>query len=228
MPSIFLVGIIASAFFLQPMCWWARYTVWIFAVGLPCFAVAACRGLRRSVMPSAGNRFRHRLAGLWVASCCIILLTEGALSLSYATWNRLGLVKGHVLENPAEAFTKVWNGDWSSNCPFELQGMKDILNDETPIACGPLEALMKKRSKCELYGWLSYPIGQRHVYAVSRECDHTDILRLRSNAVRVVVWDDSIPVPETLRTASEHVEPVPGLIIFTLRSPSREQPSLGT
>ena len=56
-----LIAVAAAAFVLQPLCWWARFTVWIYAVGLPCFAVAAHHGLRGTGHPG-GKRGTRTVA----------------------------------------------------------------------------------------------------------------------------------------------------------------------
>ena len=224
------MAVVAAAFLLQPLCWWARYTVWIYAVGLPCFAVAAHHGLRGSGACTRANLFRVRGARLWVACCCAALLIEGAWCLLSAGISSMHLQKRQLLENPAKALAHVWRwrAERVSIYAPALKGtvMEGVLDEQEPVACGPFQSQMPGdgRWKRELVGWLSYPLGQRRVYGLSYECDSAEIIRLQRNEVRHVVWDDMVPIPETLCAASERIERAPGLIVLTLRSASGGRP----
>ncbi len=223
-PIVVLATVVAAAFLLQPLHWWARYTLWVYAVGLPCFAVAAHQASCRARGGTSAGLRGVRIVRLWSACCCVALVIEGAWSAEYAlhaSWRSTGFRKSQLLRNPAEVLGNLGHADWQSNYAPELNGtvIKDVLHEQQPVACGPLDSRMPGgRWKNEYLGLLSYPIGQRRVYGLPSQPDPLEITTLQRNKVHRVVWDDTVPVPATLCAASERVERVPGLIVFTLRS----------
>jgi hypothetical protein len=67
-----LLVITALTFFLTPMNWWARYTLWIYGLGLPALASLIQR-----------RRLRGLGTKIWLATCVTALLYEGAFAFGF-------------------------------------------------------------------------------------------------------------------------------------------------
>ena len=67
---VLLMFLVAIPFLLQPMYWWPRYTIWLYALGLPCFAALVTALTENPSWPS-------RLARFWLEAAVIVTLVEG-------------------------------------------------------------------------------------------------------------------------------------------------------
>jgi hypothetical protein len=188
-----LFAIVALSFVVFPMNWWARYTVWIYVLGLPCFAAIAS-GLHASATGLA----RH-VARAWVLAVVLIALAEGGLSLRSLS------AEARATAQPDELFP-------------ETRGtvMDAVLGGHDAVAVGPMVGqTASQRWKHNVYGALSLPLGAR---VWLQAPDAAAILRNVQGGARVryALWDDGLALPDALRLAAERVEHVPGFYVLTM------------
>ena len=138
---LYLFVFIALLFLTTPNNWWARYTVWIFAIGLPAFIHCASRPMKR--------RSLSILKWLWVLACCAVFFYEaGVASITVADakppfWRP---TDGTTYWKPAET------------SPYARM----LAEPEAPVA---LYKLITRRQS--ILGTLCQPIGRRPVYFLS-------------------------------------------------------------
>ena len=226
-PLLWLTGFIIAAFLLQPANWWARYTVWIYALGLPCLAVVATDRDSHTDASDAGASAhtaatrrggRYGLRRLWIATCSVVLLLEAAVVLAWLAGtavfdrsgrdalHRLGVTLGH----PADI-----------NLP-ELRGtlFDRILQSDAQVGVAT-GAADRGLGKARVVGHLALPIGQRGVTALPLALDATAWERPEFRALRYVVWDRVAPLPAVIQTAAVAIERTPGFVLVELAVPPR-------
>ena len=188
-----LAVIVIAAFLLTPMNWWARYTLWIYALGLPCLAIAAEKAFQGT-----------RAAGkLWLLLCAFVVLIDAGICVYFAARD--------TMLSPGSAFADL-NGT-----VFD-----EIFAGDSPVATGPLVGqLPDGRWKQELVGRLSLPIGQRNLFAVPRGAalEHTKRLALRN--VRWLIWDDTLPLPPMAKTAVRTTDAGGFIVLEFAQAPDR-------
>lgn len=140
---IYLFAFIALLFLITPNNWWARYTVWIFGIGLPAFIYCASRPMKR---PSLSI-----LKWCWTLACCAVFFYEaGVASITVADAKP-------PFWKPTEG-TTYWK-------PAETSPYARMLAEpEAPVA---LYKLITRRQS--ILGTLCQPIGRRPVYFLSEE-----------------------------------------------------------
>jgi hypothetical protein len=138
---LYLFVFIALLFLTTPNNWWARYTVWIFAIGLPAFIYCASRPMKR--------RSLSILKWIWVLACCAVFFYEaGVASITVADAKP-------PFWRPTDG-TTYWK-------PAESSPYARILADpQAPVA---LYNLITRRQS--ILGTLCQPIGLRPVYFLS-------------------------------------------------------------
>jgi hypothetical protein len=175
------------------MNWWARYTAWLHALGLPCFAAVATDCFR------APGRVRLAARG-WVVAVAFVALVEARLS------TRSIAVDADA--SPPE------------NVLFpETRGsiMDEVLRSRDAVAVGPMVGQMPSaRWKHNVFGALSLPLGARTwIQAADAE---VILANVGAGArVRWALWDDGLALPDALRSAATRVEHVPGFYVLALR-----------
>ena len=91
---LLVVGTVTAVFLVQPLNWWARYTLWIYGAGLPALAIVT------TVLGNAcpPRQAAARLGRGWAALVVAVLLFESGLTLAhtlylaptpYRTWQNL-------------------------------------------------------------------------------------------------------------------------------------------
>ena len=138
---LYLFAFIALLFLTTPNNWWARYTVWIFAIGLPAFIYCASRPMKRP--------WRATLKWCWVLACCALFLYEA----------------GTAFNNVAHATPPFWTPGPNTTYrkPAETSLYTRMLAEpEVPVA---LYKLITRRQS--ILGTLCQPIGLRPVYFLS-------------------------------------------------------------
>lgn len=140
---LYLFAFIALLFLTTPNNWWARYTVWIFGIGLPAFIYYASRPMKR---PSLSI-----LKWCWTLACCAVFFYEvGVASATVAD------VKPPFWR-PTEGAT-YWKP--ADDSPYARM----LAEPEAPVA---LYKLITRRQS--ILGTLCQPIGLRSVYFLSEE-----------------------------------------------------------
>lgn len=195
-----LLTIVSIAFLGTPLRWWARYTVNIYALGLPCFAYVLDRILRG---------YKSRPAWFWSRMCLVVLVLEASICLSDAIYPSNILALYH---NPLGLLeSKNWR--YKPILP-ELEGtvFDEMLSGGDSIAIGPVSGHWQS-----IMGRLSIPIGSRNWIALSGELSESDVDQIISQQVRYVVWDKMRPIPLALRrlaVKTDIIEPVMASVTF--------------
>ena len=228
-----LLVVTGATFAATPMNWWARLTLWIYALGLPCFAVGATWAFGRRSGPRAAPagaggeparsaRPRRGLVWpfrIWVAACVLVVLAEAGITLLLnVAWAKCPdrykvrlLLKG------------LWQESWDRpTCCLmpELSGtvFDEILAGDAGVAVGRLDGqqLDSEAYKVEILGPLSLPIGRRAVVPVGEPVDESAVAALRAQKIRYVVLDETFAVPEVLLRATVRADRPPGFWVLTL------------
>lgn len=200
----FLLAVVGIAFIVTPLNWWARFTLWIYGLGLPCFAHA----MTRLVLNRNGRAFARRAGFAWLALCLALLLFEGLSSaarvVSLASRGRPPGSLGNLFK-PSR-----WN--WPSCYLFpEMQNtvMERILSQRADVAMGP-HGKMEFWLYAGLVGQLSQPIGARRLIFL----DGSDEAEYRLSGVRYIIWDETLPLPPSLRPLRESGTSVGGFLVI--------------
>lgn len=186
---IALFFIVISGFILTPMNWWARYTIWIYALGIPCFVYILDKYLaypfRYKIMKAlvyswlAGSLLMAMFEGLYCVRDVIALSTPGSINMSIST-----------LINPDS-----WQ--WGNNYFFpEIKGssLDHVISNDRVVAIGP-HGNSNFTNYTHLIGQLSQPIGERRLIFIDQGITQTNI---NEYDLESIIWDMSIPVPVTL------------------------------
>lgn len=200
-PMALLLAIVALSFLAMPMRWWARYTVWIYALGLPCFAVLVDAAFARPAPGARGAARTLRALRVWIALVVVVAAVEARLSV-------------RSLVDAARA-------PWPYDRLFpEARGtvLEEVLGGRAPVAVGPMtsQLLPSQRWKHNVYGALALPLGAR---AWVQGADAAALLAQVRGGLRArwVLWDDALPLPEELRGAALRVERAAGFVVLEMR-----------
>ncbi len=204
---LILAGVSGLAFLTAPMNWWARYTVWIYMLGLPCFALV----LTRSVLNQKARIWPRRVASVWMTICLGLLLFEAA----YCTVDVIALASpGSLRSNLANAF-KPGTWDWPTSYLFpDMQGtiLENILTQSGTVEIGPY-GNMEFWRYVGLVGQLSQPIGARHLAFISETQGKNEQV---GPDIKYVIWDESVPLPSNLASRADTITPAAGFLILSL------------
>jgi hypothetical protein len=206
---LLLLGtIVGVEFLVTPMQWWARYTLWLYALGLPCLAAAVSQ--RSPSRPARAWRF-------YLCLCIVAFLIEGGICAALAIRHQCFPWRGS------------WNVDWTQAGKYQrptlfpnLRGtiLTEIVEGSGGVATGPLMGLTPNtRSKSDILGDLGLPIGRRPYEFLPEEVTPRRAAALWNEGVRYVVWDGSMPVPKSLSDISEKIVDVPDFHVIVLRNP---------
>lgn len=138
---LYLFTFVVPAFLLTPNNWWARYTVWIFGIGLPAFVYCASRPM--------GSPWRTTVKWCWVLTCCAIFFYEA----------------GTAFNRVSAATPPFWRPTTGTNYwqPAKSSIYAHMLAEpEAPVA---LYKLITRRQS--IFGTLCQPIGLRPIYFLS-------------------------------------------------------------
>lgn len=170
----------------------ARYTIWLYGLGLPGLALAAQR------LWSAGSAPLRRGARAWILVVAALLLLEGLFTLRY----NLELVylrrdRGEVAEGLLACLLRGFRDDYPIGYP-DGSLMDILLRRNDPVALGTLPD--RKRL---LLGRLveDSAFGRRRVFFLEpRLAANREELRrfLAERGIRFVVWDSQAEVPAPL------------------------------
>jgi hypothetical protein len=202
-----LLVVTGAAFITMPMNWWARYTVWIYALGLPCLAVAIEKVLQAR---------RAALFGVaWGGACALLLIFEGAHAGIYALD---ATFPGALVQSPRSALTPA-NWRWSYAYLFpELEGTAydQLLAEASIVAIGPANWPADAWPIFGIMGQLSQPIGARHVVHLGTKSSAAD---LAAQSVQFVVWDKDVPLPQDIAAVVADSQTAGQFLILRLSPP---------
>jgi len=177
---IVLTLLTAAMFVVQPERWWSRLTTWLYALGLPCFALA----FQDAYAPNAGRR-RWPALVLYGLALTYVCLVEGAV-LSVNSWRGyryLRLVTGSetcvVRPHPAITFGSLAGTVFDEVVASEKVALVSGLHGYAAL----------------LEGFLGTPIGARHIEILPASPTESDIRRIKDMGIRwVLVQPDPPPL----------------------------------
>ncbi len=184
---LFLVVMSAVLLFLQTSSWWARFTIWLHALGLPCLALVLQQGTarRRPVMV-------RLLTTTCLLAVCGLVIWESQRTVALET--STGRVPGQSGSH----------AEYVSSCRHILPGLVAL-----PQYAEFQSASRIARSKWErmgtLYGGiLGQPLDQRSIVVLPDAVTTDHIISLRETGVEWVCWDGLAvgQPPEILREVS--------------------------
>jgi hypothetical protein len=172
-----LIGVM---FVWLPGRWWSRLTIWIYALGLPCFGMAFYAS-SRSTRSLAGRA----LSMVLMLAMIVVALVEGHFQLSHEWrgYRRARLTSGvssllvpptlkiHFIALSGTVFEEVMASDRVARNNFK--GYADYLT-----------------------GLLSLPLGQRDIDILPDSPTLADISRLHAKGTEWVIWDVESPTEE--------------------------------
>lgn len=209
--SIWLVlGVVGIAFAGSPMNWWARYTVWLYALGLPALALALSD-------LSAARRWWLAPIWLWVIFSLGLGLYEGGLAFNRTLRDAY---PGYWPPRNIKAWLPTaWH--WPDGYLFpETRGtwLDRVMASNGPIAVGPLWGNAPGgRLQHNIFGQLSLPIGQRELLFIPANVTVDTFRYLKQHKVLYIIWDGNQELPGYLQTIAERVDKVPGFWIVTAK-----------
>jgi hypothetical protein len=188
-----LAVLVGVSFVVTPLNWWSRYTLGVYALGLPALAVAldAVGRLRAPVA--------RLLLGVWLTGCFALACFEAL----YAFWHSQALSPGYLeraprgdVSSPSGFLAALLDYDragWFYNLsPLEVEAV----TRQDGVAVGDLAVAERG-----VLGVIAMPLGARELAFVSPE-DAWSPARMRelaqSGHFRYVFWHDYGPVPEGL------------------------------
>jgi hypothetical protein len=211
--------VVAVTFLAVPMNWWARYTAWIYALGLPCVALAIDRAsisLWSGVAPQTRRTMRAfawaRLgARAWLVVCFGLASYESLYQFRYS-----GLEGGFLALPWQVTYTPagLWHAlVWYDHPTYFYRYMsaldREVVTRSEPVALGPLPV-----GAGPFVGELSMPVGLRDLVFLSLETA-ADGARLRDvldrHRVRYLYWSDELPTPSALEPLKRREDRVVGL-----------------
>jgi len=204
---LFLAAVVMAAFLFTPMRWWARYTCWIYAAGIPPLAWLCAESIVRPP--------RLSIIHLWPTVLLVVMLGEAACG-----WR--------ALVDQTATFCSTW-GSGATPCATLRQMFPESSDTilETlclaghPIGLGPMtgQSPTSGSYRSAIAGPFSLPPGLRRVVGVDGHVNPADIARLNHMQVQYVIWSRALPLPPALRAAAETMEPVGGFMVIRLRAP---------
>jgi hypothetical protein len=195
-----LTAVTVAAFLATPMNWWARYTLWIYGLGLPCLAACASAWLRRRAFwPRAAT-----LTLLCVHAALVVFEAGFAFTWSATPAAFVGppRIPGSLAEIP---FVLTDYRPTSFFFPG-LDGpiAAEAFTSDATVAVAPLDV-----PALPALGQLAMPIGFRHVLLADPGIGHDEAalraFRERTGAA-YVIWSLSLGRPEVLERMRLRVE----------------------
>ena len=175
-----LVLLVGALFLATPMNWWARYTVWVYGLGLPCLAVVMMQGNKAGVKA-------------WLMVGLALAGFEGAVSLAYATLFE-GIPATPEAAAPQEPATAL---AWPL-FPELAEKFGAALSSGQDIVIGPLAG-----DNCQLTGHLFMPMGGRRVKAISENPDLATLSRLKEDGFEHILWDKNWHLPAAMKQSAQ-------------------------
>jgi hypothetical protein len=201
----FLTALVLMLLVIQPATWWARFTIWLHALGLPCIAVVLCQAVSR--WHSARRHLFTIILGFGIIA--------GAIRESDTT-SKIEWQDGR--DPQAERYRDMFlpSIDYVFPQMANIPAVSRLL-ESTRVARSPMANMSSL-----FVGILCTPLGKREIVVVPAEPRESDVAALREAGIEWVVWDvsDMGDVPEVLRRAAKETqayEPSPDLRLHMLR-----------
>jgi hypothetical protein len=211
---VFVSALILCLLLVQPARWWARFTVWLHALGLPGIAVAA------SYAAADWRRSRwHTVTLILVAAMIGVAVWESDRTLDLE-WERGRTAEATGLE-----------ARFQSSVEYVFPGLADAPGFEEFVDAGKIARGPWGHHGTLLGGILSMPLGEREIFVIREDADATDVESLRTKGVEWLVWDlaGAGDTPEAVAAASSryyvfHPAHDVNLHFFCLQPDSRSRP----
>ncbi|OHB56179.1 MAG: hypothetical protein A2Y07_00980 [Planctomycetes bacterium GWF2_50_10] len=189
---LILFAIVLLAFIAAPMHWWPRYTLWLYALGLPALTLALSR-ISKNIFPA-------------ILLISVIALIE-ALTCFHLQPCKF---KPDPLLDPSAPFT--------SELPLASVVRKlDSAGSFRSIALSPMQhEYCPGRWKSEILGCLSMPLGDRKFRGITENLTADELDALKAHRVDCIIWNCDLPIPPPLRKLS----PIPlghGFSLYSLQ-----------
>ena len=201
-----ILGIVVPLFVVTPTNWWARLVVWIMGLGLPCLGLALDQ--------AAGSA--ARLVRVWAVLCLLVMVLDSSVALA-ETAGRM-FPGGQVPPPPAWLRAETWRWNLAPFFP-ESAGTRldEVLRSDAPVIIGPLGRVEAHRGRVQMLGVLCYPLGRRVLLSVGLEPTGAELRALRAQGAQWLIWDDDLPLPETVRAAAVTEDHIPSFWVVRLR-----------
>ncbi len=195
---LLLVLTSAAALAATPMNWWARYSLWLYALGLPLLALLVWQVFRvkppasqlvpdptpachSAVFPTRRSALVRVPVALWMLALAGLLGFESVKCLRYlhAEAARPWAIRPAPASTDERPLLMFYPVPDLAGTAFD-----ELLAAGEPLAVGPLGG----NNRC-LLGQLATPPGRREVIPLPARPSADDLARLRSRGVRTVIWD---------------------------------------
>ena len=190
---ILLTLLVGLAFVLSPMNWWSRYIIWIYALGLPAFAL-----LMQGIYLESGIRRPLRaVLGVWGALALLLGLFEGA----YCAVDNIALATpGSAGRNPLNLLHKqAWIWPAAYLYPeMQCTVLEDLIADSRNVVIGP-HGDANYNYYTGLVGMLAQPVGERSITFVDEDVSAD---ALREGCFDALLWDESVGEPAGLEESA--------------------------
>ncbi|MCX6567292.1 MAG: hypothetical protein NTW38_12880 [Candidatus Aminicenantes bacterium] len=203
-------------FLLTPMQWWARYTLWLLGLGLPCLVV---------VLERLRPGWARRWGALWLLLLLFFFLVELLFGFGWVACANPVDWYGGMGSFPPRPQIMLSRLAWSQ--PFTAvnkanQGsiFHDMMSNYHPVAVGPLNSndnlsvWMKA-----MFGTVCDPLGRRPVRLLKPSKIASDnLLRrfVRDEKIGYIVWEANTPYPPLLDVLSVQRERVGEFCYFKI------------
>ena len=195
-----LVIMTAVLFVIIPCNHTARFTIWLYGLGLPCFALAAGRVWKSK------RRISRCCGRIWVVFCITIAILEGVYSFCNQRGFRISAYQGEGSER-CFSISRAIRG-LSEEYPIDYawphlrnSRFEDVIAGNAPVA---LSGMSDKTGKDRILGHLTQgqSFGKRRIYFLDREEVAADSERLRrfidNYGIRYIIWNTEEPIPREL------------------------------
>ena len=196
-------------FLTAPMNWLARYTIWIYALGLPCFAFV----LSRFIFNQKAVTLCKRVASAWLAICLCLLLFEAGTSTLNVLKDAKPASLNKALANPFQP--GIWDHQTTYLFP-KMQGtiLGDVLTQNGTVVIGPPGSMLQWRY-VGFVGQLSQPIGARRLVFIKDLPDASKLEQM--TGAKYLLWDDTLPLPVGLAAQAKSITPAWHWLVVSLR-----------
>jgi hypothetical protein len=205
---LILASVIGLAFLISPLNWWARYTIWIYAMGLPCFAFV----LNKTVLNHIVRPWQKFVSSVWISVCLGLLFFEAAFCLV----DVYALATPGSLHNNLANIIKPDTWKWPTNYLFpDMRNtiIDDVLTQPGTVVIGP-RGDMDFWRYAGLIGELAQPIGERHLEFISEAQGKSDQIDLAG--AKYILWDASVALPTNMESMALSISPAAGYVVLSL------------
>lgn len=201
---LLLAAIVLLAFLATPLRWWARYTCWIYAAGIPPLAWLAQGSASKPGF----------LRRCWFGTLLAIVLGEMAatgwmLSMEYSRFQQLA--PNARQSQPQRALVAMFP---------EAEGsvLERLCASREGVACGPLTGQSPTIGsfRSAIIGPFCQPPGMRLIRTVTPDLTAGEWQRLSRDGIRHLIWNRDCPPPPIVARTGARVETIGGFLVFHL------------